>query len=1340
MENSAYIQRLVQIGNELESDRLLLSGERVTILLAEPGAGKTELMKSLAAHFGVQRIRASQFRHKTKFQDNPVLIIDGIDEVAKIDQSAVDQLIIKAEELNPDRVFFASRSGQWEHARTVAVKQAFGVEPRIAYLKPLNQDEQRQLFEAYKSDQSYAKFRDSVAGFGVDPLLSNPQMLQIFADAYTQNGGNFETKRQVFTDAINQLSSEHNDEVVQSDRTPTPQLVAYVEELFCKLLLSGASGVTLTERKADRDFPYISALASTGGRGLEAANTGLFKPADAEDQHEPVHRIIAEHAAARYLVRRIEAPSDRLSLRRVMSVIAPNGVARDELRGLLAWMATEGGVSIERAVIDIDPYAIISNGDPSFLSASSKSYLLKNLSEVAEANPHFRGADVWREFSASGFFTNDIVADVEKILKEKPGSESLNALLLELLKGTDAAEKLTDLLTAILLDSNQDEYQRIRAARVLLGNSTFENKKAFDALLAEGSHQAMEIASELFEFGHEKHFSLNDGNRLLHSISENCFKSGPDSYDVRTSRYFITLLIRVFDANALVSLLDALSDGLTCSCDTKELYRCDCRYGRSYLIGKLLDRLFELGEHTLNAEQIWGWLQNVRYPYGRSENSSSAILVLQTDDELRRAVHQLAFGKLNDRDVIFNLQFSTFSGPGHSGLSFRMGDYEALTDYAFEHDNDLLWSCFIEHHRRYEKKNTQNPYRAHMRKQALEKPAFLKRWALAQRPQNEHFTKSRRRSWRRSARMRKQDRIQNEIRQKNQEHFDENRSQIEAGQHWGWLEIFGRSYLSGHTEALPDMSDEEFHIRALCNSFGFLQPHIPPLEKIASEDGRFMIVTVAHAACLAYYRKNGMLSGIERSILEAVRTDANVFYQGGDSEDLSAFRNELEVEIWNTTEDVESFARRYIEPQVANPEREYTQVDWLLSKQQFEPLREKLAIEWMQRYPHMHLNSMSKLFDFAYISSDYEWLETYINNRLADLENMNPTDKQCDRWKAAYNFWHLRKFFICKHSDKATAAWLSESKERLLALESIAGGFNRREHSGWSELSAHKIGVILNAFIDLWPKVHLPSHWGTGDPPERRAYRFLTEIVWLIGQDKPKNGIPVLDDLLADQRFSDLTISLKAIKAKLLKQEALEGFEPPTPEHITQMLDNQKVASVEDMRVLLVELLDEIQGWLNGAETDPVSLFHDKQKDGTFIRKDENGITKIIDDRLKLRCEALGLNVTIELHQRDNNRTDIGILSNIAGQSALLVIEAKGQWHRELYTAAAEQLDKRYTIHPNAARQGIYLVYWFGAETEVAGIKRHDIKSSNELRQKILDNMPVELKARIDVVVIDVSR
>ena len=60
----------------------------------------------------------------------------------------------------------------------------------------------------------------------------------------------------------------------------------------------------------------------------------------------------------------------------------------------------------------------------------------------------------------------------------------------------------------------------------------------------------------------------------------------------------------------------------------------------------------------------------------------------------------------------------------------------------------------------------------------------------------------------------------------------------------------------------------------------------------------------------------------------------------------------------------------------------------------------------------------------------------------------------------------------------------------------------------------------------------------------------------------------------------------------------------------------------------------------------------------------------------------------------------------IDGKRRLLVTEVKGQWHNKLYTAAAAQLHERYSIHPDAEQQGIFLVIWFGVDEKVAGRKK----------------------------------
>ncbi|WP_095204113.1 hypothetical protein [Mesorhizobium carmichaelinearum] len=94
----------------------------------------------------------------------------------------------------------------------------------------------------------------------------------------------------------------------------------------------------------------------------------------------------------------------------------------------------------------------------------------------------------------------------------------------------------------------------------------------------------------------------------------------------------------------------------------------------------------------------------------------------------------------------------------------------------------------------------------------------------------------------------------------------------------------------------------------------------------------------------------------------------------------------------------------------------------------------------------------------------------------------------------------------------------------------------------------------------------------------------------------------------------------------------------------------------------------------------------------------------------------------------------------IGGERRLLTIEVKGQWHPELFTGAAEQLDTRYSSHPDAERQGIYLVLWFGAQEKVAGRVNTDYKTPEELRAVIIAQMPQDLHGRIDVQMIDLSR
>ena len=94
----------------------------------------------------------------------------------------------------------------------------------------------------------------------------------------------------------------------------------------------------------------------------------------------------------------------------------------------------------------------------------------------------------------------------------------------------------------------------------------------------------------------------------------------------------------------------------------------------------------------------------------------------------------------------------------------------------------------------------------------------------------------------------------------------------------------------------------------------------------------------------------------------------------------------------------------------------------------------------------------------------------------------------------------------------------------------------------------------------------------------------------------------------------------------------------------------------------------------------------------------------------------------------------------VSGQARMLVIEGKGQWHRDLFSAAESQLADRYSMHQHADEQGIFLVVWYGPQETVAGSQRHRFGSAADLRGAIVETLPDALRGRIDIFVLDISR
>ncbi|MBD9427633.1 hypothetical protein IB232_20035 [Pseudomonas sp. PDM15] len=1335
MNSTFYIPRRLSDTNIEYTEESLLDSSNYIVVLAEPGGGKTELMRSLALKLGVTATTANVFRYAEGDERDCPLVIDAFDELAKIDQTGVHILLATARKSNPTRVIISSRSSEWDSAATSAFRDFLGHQPLIVRLYEFDTAEQRQIFDHHVPGEDFTAFQEEIARFDLGMLLPNPQFLKLFADAYIESGRRFIDKRSIFSQAVERLAKEANvNAIATKQAVSVTKKIDLASEIFAKLLLSGAEGVGTNEANEDRMYPLLPSLLSSNAV-TEVLATRLFKPGDRVYQHRWVHKIVSEYCAADYLTKRIADPADHLTLHKCVPIIAPNLTVRDELRGLFGWMAALGNKSIEEAIIKLDPYSVLANGDPSQLEPSSKRLLIKQLKEVEARDPYFRRGDYWRRFSVAGLLTADIVEEIKPLLKFSEAGH-LRHLVLELLAGSQVIEKLRDELNQLVLSHSENDGARLLAGRCLLGIKKHDHLANLSALTSEASQASLKIGCELIEaLGPQK----IDPDSLC-AFFRACAGLYPDRGEYGgQSRYFVKSLISILPIPTIEILLDDLARDLVCKCG-KENYECDCRNGMSKIIGSMMDRYFELAAPPFDPIRVWRWIKNLNFHEQKSGSQSKSVEVLQRNDALRQGIIALVFGGLTDREQIIEAKIHRFDWHTHSGLQFQANDYRFVVDMAFEADNLNLWASFMAHHQNYRNKEDRgsNNLRRHMREQASEKLSFMRVWTRSNRASKEGARLNRASRFIHTRRMNRRRKRQEEIRSANITYVQSNRELVEGGRHWSCLVRFAELTLMSPEKIEREFGEESLVRNALRNCLDFIAPHVPDLPKLAELQCASQYQhseVILYASCIEIFRDNGNLESVDVQLLKSLRTNISMSYSAVPPEDRDAMMAEVDRLIFPDSASAESFLREYLEPQLAHPACLHPELWLLRNDEAFSHLRATISIQWLRQFHELALGPLDTLFEIAAQHGNREELNKIVANRCAEFIVNWPSQTNNEDIEQKRMFWLARAFYFLDDAPEIFWNWLKSDKNSLFLFQARSGRRNRGENPSWPTLTSTKIWSILDAFIDKWPKVFLPDHWGTDSPKEESAYRFLTEVIWSISLDDPDNAIPVLNRLLSDARFTNLHLDLKSIYAGQVRKKALRDFEPPTPQDVVNLLDRDAVVTVEGLRQLIVQELLDLQGSIDGGEFNSADRFYVK---GEHL--DEEQCTEIIAERLSLRLLPRNITVTVEHQLKAAKRSDFTVAKLIGGKRRLLVTEVKGQWHRELYTAASAQLYERYSIHPDAEQQGIFLAIWFGADVTVAGRKRHGIASAQELKSSIEATLPPMLAGLIDVFVLDVSK
>ncbi|WP_433709078.1 NACHT domain-containing protein [Paenibacillus illinoisensis] len=165
---------------------------------------------------------------------------------------------------------------------------------------------------------------------------------------------------------------------------------------------------------------------------------------------------------------------------------------------------------------------------------------------------------------------------------------------------------------------------------------------------------------------------------------------------------------------------------------------------------------------------------------------------------------------------------------------------------------------------------------------------------------------------------------------------------------------------------------------------------------------------------------------------------------------------------------------------------------------------------------------------------------------------------------------------------------------------------------------------------------------------------------------------------------------------------------PPTPIEVIRLVENghnRLVQSGEQLMEVLVESLTRLEQKLHGITPAVVWLWNEVGKK-IYRPRTENEFSDFVKQHLEEDLLGKGIIVNREVEIRSSTgslpgeRTDIHINAILPGRSGetsrviTVIIEVKGNWHRELFQAMETQLVNRY-LQEDKCKYGLYLIGWF---------------------------------------------
>ena len=1313
---------------------LTLAGPR--ILLGEPGMGKTELIKQLGRKIDVEPITAVRLMHSKNpmvlLQGNKPLLIDALDEaMARKEGDAVDAILAQLEAMDCPNFILCCRAREWQSRTQLHLKILYGREPIICTVEPLSRAEAKSFLECRYPAVDCAAVLNHLDSKNLADLYGNPLTLKLMGHVAENSEELPQTRAGLFERVSCILWAEHDPgrQDMPLGQLTESQALNSAGAMCAALLFSGREAFTIAgaahTMSDDIRISDIECLPDTEqARSIFASN--LFKSVGT-GRAIPIHKVVAEFLAARWLAYRVNSP--RLQ-RRLLAQLNGSGSVPASLRGLHAWLAFHSAAMAER-VIGADPYGVVRYGEADNLPPSQAECMFDALRKLPETDPYFRAND-WATHPIAGLMIPSLRDKIDGVIASPNSNNHLRSLFIEGVQGTPLVAELAPTLENIMRSRERFYAERSDAAMALMPLYDVNWCLAtIEQLRCMGDEDSTRLAMNLIR-------KIGCDNVSDQLIVETIFAemgltlcAVPKMRDSRSStmRYYGHIPDQISLAR-IPSLLDFIT--LFANAFMRQ-YEWQNDYELADLILKMLLRL--LNEEVLtetDAPRIWNWLRQIERAirYHRDPKEELAKRLTQ-NVTLRRAIQDYATGQVRADKTIWALE---------EKLSHRMvGISQNLSDIAYhlskladsDNQDERIrndWKDLLHLARRTE---GLDPY---VKVQAIrfvredrDLESFLNSIEHPEVPE-----------WERQQQIRRENqaRVREARFAADRQVHANNRESIRAGELdyiFAPAECYmGLRYEVGNEQSPVDRV-KEWLGSELCGDVmagmeaALHRTDLPTFEDISTNAVKGTIYYFTYPIIAAFLHRHREGVGFADLPDEICRVGLLLFQPErvwGEVDEAQTIRELLEKRVFRDFRDRERFARMQIEPYLVARHTHVPSLYKLAHDPAWYEVGGALAAEWLQTYPNLPEHVELQLIDCLVSAGKYDLLRGIAQQRSKEVFR---------------HFEHMLTWaaidLIVRFDEVAEALENvgQNNREFLWYLRNRI----RSEHRGHvMPLSISQCEWIISQFRRQWPYATLNGH-GSGDTNPYDATNFLKSLINALADDINAQASDSMQRL-GNQPHDSYTDLIRHMAAQQNQKRAETAFEPLSPQALAALLRDDQPANINDLKCLVLEEIAVAQAKLRGEDIDQLRDFWTDAS----VPRDENRCRDRLAAMIGPELRRYDVQQITEADMPNNKRVDLAFSRG----EMQLPMEIKGQWHDDVWDAASRQLDAKYLIDWRSQQRGIYCVLWFGEQPLSPGrrLKPHpdglpSPTTPDQMQAMIVERIPERRRPMIDVVVLDLS-